>query len=280
MVESEGGAPSGNGDASLRLGDAEAEGSETATRGEEATPEERVEPAAQEEPAAAESREGDGGEETEAASESAAGEEDELPAAEEERERPEEAPPGPSPARLLAAIDGGFDRVLAAFEHKLAYDKAKDRMIDRLHSELQTHKTDLLAKATKPLINSLIRLHDEIGRVVEALLAEAEEKLDTDRVRRLFADFQGDIEIALEDQGVTRYETPDDRFDPRRQQALKTVPTAVPEDAGRIVDRVRPGFERGERILRKERVNVTKLEAAAEEPADATTDEEAEEQQP
>lgn len=190
-----------------------------------------------------------------------------------ESESEDSLPQEAESASLLEEMGRGFQRVLKAFEHKLAYDQTKDRMVDRLHGELQGYKSDLLAGATLPLTNGFIRLHDELGRVAEALLGEGAGSLDTERVVKLFEDFQGDIEIILEDNGVSRYEEPDEKFEPRRQQVLKTVPTPVADEVGRVVERVRPGFERGDRIIRKEKVTVTKLSVPQEEtPTDATGD--------
>ena len=50
-------------------------------------------------------------------------------------------------------------RLLDAFNQKLAFDTFKEKQIDRLHEELQGYKSDLLLKATQPLIAAIIKLH-------------------------------------------------------------------------------------------------------------------------
>jgi len=49
--------------------------------------------------------------------------------------------------------------LLDAFNQKLAFDNFKEKQIDRLHEELQAYKSDLLLKATQPLIAAMIKLH-------------------------------------------------------------------------------------------------------------------------
>ncbi len=187
---------------------------------------------------------------------------------------PPEAPGRPAEVAGLAAADlvetlGGLihastERVLAVFADKLAYDAAKQLQIDRLHEELQSYRSDQVARASRPLLLGIIGLHDDLSRVIESLEAQATEPEGT---VKLLAGFQHDIELLLGHHGVSVFRSSDDTFDPRRQRIIKKVPT----DEQHLIQKVtslRVGFEKGQEILEKERVGVFVPVAGAQDPRD------------
>jgi molecular chaperone GrpE len=158
---------------------------------------------------------------------------------------------------LEQKLETGISQVLKAFEQKIAYDDSKQQQIDRLHAELQEYRTDLIAKTNRPLVNGLIRLHDDIGRLIEGLKSKPPEQLEPDK---LLGGIQEDIEIILDQNGVATFREPDNTFQPRRQRALKNVSTTDAELVGNVAERVIAGFEQGDEIIKKERVNVYVLD--------------------
>ncbi len=175
---------------------------------------------------------------------------------------PEGRPAAPSEAfaaelaALRQHVDEGSRALRKAFEDKLAFDRHKEQQIDSLHAELQEHKRDLLARATRPLLSGLVRLHDSLGRMAEDLRREPPEELTPERFYGILEGFQDDIEIVLEDNGVSLFLEPCERFEPRRQTSRRTVETDDEERVGTIANRLRPGFEQEETLLQKERVDV------------------------
>lgn len=143
-----------------------------------------------------------------------------------------------------------------AFADKLALDRHKEQQIDALHAELQEHKRGLLARATRPLLSGLVRLHDSLGRMAEDLRQEPSEELTPERFFGILEGFQDDVEIVLDDSGVSLFLEPCERFEPRRQTSRRTVETDDENRVGTIAHRVRPGFEQEETVLQKERVDV------------------------
>ncbi|TGO03089.1 hypothetical protein PN36_13100 [Candidatus Thiomargarita nelsonii] len=150
-------------------------------------------------------------------------------------------------------LESGISKMLNAFEQKIAFDAAKQQQIDRLHAELQECRTDMIAKTNRPLVNGLIRLHDDIGRLIEG----PTEQLEPDK---LLKEIQEDIEIILDQNGVATFREPIDTFQPRRQRALKNVSTTDEKQVGNVAERIRAGFEQGDEIIQKERVNVYVLD--------------------
>lgn len=146
--------------------------------------------------------------------------------------------------------------VLNAFESKIAFDLTKEKQIDRLHAELQGHRSDLVGRAIRPVFQSLVRLYDDFDKVLEALQAEDQAKLTAERLLGLLKGFRDDVELALEHNGVTAFRTDEEKFDPIRQRVARTIKTADESLIGLIAARVRPGFEGGGAIIERERVAV------------------------
>lgn len=157
-------------------------------------------------------------------------------------------------ATVMRKIDDGVDGILAAFEAKLAYDATKQAQIDRLHEELLQHRSDLIARTARPLVHGMIKLHDDMGKLLAALRTKSADELTPERFFSLLGGLQEDVEILLSQNGVAAYREPSSPFDPRRQRVLKKVSTSEESLAGTVAESLRPGFERGAEILEKERV--------------------------
>ena len=158
--------------------------------------------------------------------------------------------------RLEISLAEGLAALLEEFRGKLALDRFKEDQIARLHEELQAYKSDLVNKTARQLLQGLIRLHDDLGKMASALRQKPPEELTPERFFQQFAGFQDDIELLLGQHGVERFQAPGDAFDPRRQTVIRAVQTDDPGRVGQIAERLRPGFEQGEVLLQKERVAV------------------------
>ena len=173
-------------------------------------------------------------------------------------------PPSNDIPTLLVGIE---QRILDAFEQKLAFDASKEKQINRLHEELQGYRSDLVAKAVRPVLQSMIRLHDDFGKVLDALEREDPAQVTPQRLFEILKGFRDDVELALGHNGVNVYRTDTDVFDPRRQKVLRKVEAIEPGQIGQLAARMRPGFEYGESILEKERVAVYAMPQAG--PSDS-----------
>ena len=56
----------------------------------------------------------------------------------------------------------------ALFEREARAEATREKVVDRLHAELQEYKQDLLLKVMRPVFVDLIQLHDDIGKMVAA----------------------------------------------------------------------------------------------------------------
>jgi molecular chaperone GrpE len=164
--------------------------------------------------------------------------------------------------RLEEQVSAQTGRILQTFNDKFAFDGFKETQVERLHAELQQHREGMLERATRPLLNAVIRVHDDLGKVVASLAARPPEEITPERTFRVLEGFREDLELLLAQHGVEPFEPVDDVFDPRLHTALRTVHTGDPERAGRIAQRLRPGFSHGEALLQKARVAVFTAQGA------------------
>lgn len=147
-------------------------------------------------------------------------------------------------------------QILNAFEQKLAYDATKQKQIDSLHAELQKHRTDLIARTNRPLVNGLISLYDDVGKLSENIRKKSIEEFDQERFFKAFESIKEDIEILLDQNGVISFREQGEKFDPKRQHAVRQVKTLENQLVGTVAERLRLGFEQGNDLIQKERVSV------------------------
>ena len=163
---------------------------------------------------------------------------------------------GSAVGRLETAVAVGITEVLGEFRDKLALDRFKEDQITKLHEELQAYRNDLVSRASRQILQGVIRLHDDLGKVAAALRQRPAEELTPERFFQQLEGFQDDVELLLGQHGVERFEVGGEEFDPRRQTALRTFPADDPAQVGRVAERLRPGFLQGEYLLQRERVTV------------------------
>jgi molecular chaperone GrpE len=149
-----------------------------------------------------------------------------------------------------------FLELMEAFERKIALDRFKEEQIRQLHNELQSYKADLLAKAMRPLVTGMIRLHEDMGKMVEFYQKSDEQRLEREGVLKNLEGCCEDLITVLDQNGIIAYKESGDEFNPRRQRILRRVPTSDPERVGQVAESLRFGFEQGDMMIQKEAVAV------------------------
>jgi molecular chaperone GrpE len=151
----------------------------------------------------------------------------------------------------------------AMFERESRAEATRERVIDRLHAELQEYKQDLLLKVQRPIFVDLIQLHDDIGKMIEAHAAAEADAERALSLRRILESIQTDIEDILYRQGVEPFTLEGAEFDPRKQRAIATLATDDPALNKTVAVRLRKGFQAGEKLVRPEIVTVYTTRPAA-----------------
>ncbi len=152
-----------------------------------------------------------------------------------------------------------IDALKSTFERELRGEASRERIVDRLHAELQDYKQDLLLKVQRPIFIDLIQLHDDVGKMAVARATADSEAPGTASFRSLMESIQTAIEDILYRQGVEPFSLETDEFDPRRQRAISTAPTEDPTQSKKVAARIRKGFAAGEKLIRPELVSVFTL---------------------
>jgi molecular chaperone GrpE len=165
----------------------------------------------------------------------------------EENGREDEIPVAPETGVLAAVerVERKLGELQNQFDREIRAESTREKVVDRLHAELQEYKQDLLLNTLRPVFIDLIQLHDDIGKA--ALASENSEVL---------AGFQQGIEDILYRQGVEPFQIEGEAFDPRRQRAVATVVTDDDALNKTVAARHRSGFRAGDRIIRAEIVSV------------------------
>jgi len=156
-------------------------------------------------------------------------------------------------------LDGRLAALQTLFEREQRAEAARERVVDRLHAELQEYKQDLLLKIQRPIFIDLIQLHDDIGKIIEARATESAGNQEPGTLRGILESIQTAIEDILYRQGVEPFMSEGTDFDPRKQRAVSTVLTGDPALGKTVAARLRKGYQAGDKVIRPEVVTVYTL---------------------
>lgn len=156
---------------------------------------------------------------------------------------------------LASSLVLKLEKLAASFDREVRAEASRERVVDRLHKELEEYKQDLLLKILRPVFIDMIQLHDDIGKMIEAT-DRADLSADARRLLGVLAEYQQAIEDILYRQGVEPFEVEGSTFDARRQRAAAPIPTTDPALAKTIAKRIRKGFAAEGKVIRPEIVSV------------------------
>lgn len=187
---------------------------------------------------------------------------------------PEEEPPPETPAPDFQSVVNDFhalnqqilDRITALsrdFETKIKYDLSKEKIIDRLHSDLQEQKKDFSFIILQPVLNDLIMLKDDLQKVEKHHRELPEEEQNFKSILKLFSTFQKDVEHILYRLGYESYTSEGEKFDAKRHRIMKKITVSEEEQDGLIVESLGTGFISEKRLLRPELVCVCKYDSSS-----------------
>jgi molecular chaperone GrpE len=152
-----------------------------------------------------------------------------------------------------------LDALRSILEREHRAEATRERVIDRLHAELQEYKQDLLLKVQRPIFVDLIQLHDDVGKMIDAQPPSGDDAEQPGAVRRILDSIQTAIEDILYRQGVEPFAVEGNEFDPRKQRAISTLPTDDAALNKTVAARLRKGFVAGDKLIRPEIVTVFTL---------------------
>ncbi|HZS75893.1 MAG TPA: nucleotide exchange factor GrpE [Ktedonobacteraceae bacterium] len=142
------------------------------------------------------------------------------------------------------------------FDTKIKYDESKERQVDSLYQELQTHREGLHFKILRPLFTDLIAVYDDFGKLIESL---SHNGVDSSQTLDNLRSFQETIDDILRRNGAESYSLEEDSYTPVKQRVLQVIETNDPAQDKKIARRIRRGFEYEGRVLRPELIAMYKF---------------------
>ncbi|MFP4349166.1 MAG: nucleotide exchange factor GrpE [Thermodesulfobacteriota bacterium] len=149
-----------------------------------------------------------------------------------------------------------LQKLSADFQSKLKYDEHKNRLIDDLHQELQTHKDDIVKRFLRSMMMDLIQFIDSIRKLTDFYATQEPDRIDSNKLLQLLNNIPSDLEDICGRQGVLPFFCDGGAFDPSRQRVLKQVETDDPSLDKRVAESLRPGYEWDDQMIRPEMVAV------------------------
>lgn len=160
----------------------------------------------------------------------------------------------------LTLIKDLISDLSAQFESKIKYDKHKEEIIDKLHSENQTFKNDLYKKLILPLVNEIIFMLDDYSILFKKYSESEINEVDVPKLLKQFGGISEDLENLLYKNGIDAYSVEGEQFDSTKQKVIKTIPTDDPLKDKTVCERLKKGFVLEGKIIRMEHVSCYKFE--------------------
>lgn len=152
------------------------------------------------------------------------------------------------------------------FNQKIANDKYKDRLFDKMHAELVKYQQGSVNKMVDDMAMDVILLSDNTKQIIDAY---KDYEPSEENYKKLLVQFHGiadELEDILFRQGIEPYTVEDDEFDPKKQRVIGKVTTDQEELNNKVASKGAIGYEKDSgQVLRRENVKIYKYQS--EEPS-------------
>lgn len=142
------------------------------------------------------------------------------------------------------------------FDEKIKTDAQKDKIIDELHKELQSHKNEFMKKYMEFMVMDVIQFTDSMRKLVHFYRDQEISSIDSQKLMGILQGLPSDLEDLCARQGVNAFTCEEDIFVPARQRVLKRIETAEAAKDKMIAEHVHPGYEWDGKVIRPELVTV------------------------
>ncbi len=172
---------------------------------------------------------------------------------------------------LLAKLDA-VQKALAdlqqTFDDKLAEDTHKNGLFDNMHRELVRYQNGALDKIVDTIALDIIQLVDTTKGHVRVYEKKEPTEENYKKLLRIVKGIAEDLEDILYRQNIESYRVPGHEVDVRRQKIIQTIPTDDKSKDNRVAVRAADGYEKGDKVLRPERIKIFKYEAPPKTPSE------------
>lgn len=174
-------------------------------------------------------------------------------------------------SELLAKLDA-VQQALAtlqqSFDDKIAEDTHKNGLFDNMHRELVRYQNGALDKIVDTIALDIIQLVDTTKGHVRVYEKKEPTEENYKKLIRIVKGIAEDLEDILYRQNIESYRVPGHEVDTRRQKIIQTMPTDDKSKDNLVAVRAADGYEKGDKVLRLERIKIFKYEASSETPSE------------
>ena len=149
------------------------------------------------------------------------------------------------------------------FEAKILHTEHEEKIVDRMHRELQRYKEDMYSQLVRPILLDMIEMRDSILRVTAA-------HLDKPIPVKTFAMYASDVQEILEKNNVEIYNSGGEAdFLPVRQRAVKKVLAHDQSLHGKVAESLSDGYAFNGKVISAEKVAVYCYEQSQEQSVES-----------
>jgi len=168
----------------------------------------------------------------------------------------------------LDAVQQALATLQQTFDDKIAEDTHKNSLFDNMHRELVRYQNGALDKIVDTIALDIIQLVDTTKGHVRVYDKKEPTEENYKKLLRIVKGIAEDLEDILYRQNIESYRVPGHEVDTRRQKIIQTVPTDDKSKDNLIAVRAADGYEKGDKVLRPERIKIFKYEAPATKPTE------------
>lgn len=170
-------------------------------------------------------------------------------------------------SELLAKLDA-VQQALAtlqqSFDDKIAEDTHKNCLFDNMHRELVRYQNGALDKIVDTIALDIIQLVDTTKGHVRVYDKKEPTEKNYKKLLRIVKGIAEDLEDILYRQNIESYRVLGHGVDVRRQKIIQTIPTDDKSKDNLVAVRVADGYEKGDKVIRPERIKIFKYGANSE----------------
>lgn len=155
----------------------------------------------------------------------------------------------------VTQISKQIDELQDLFNTRIMHTDHEEKIIDRMHRELQRYREDLYSQLIRPILLDIIAVRDSIITISDTYLnrSEGEQSIPNET----FSAYAYDLQDILEKNNVEIYKSnPGEDFTPIRQRTIKQVPTVEEDLHGKVAESLSCGYSYDGRVISPEKVGI------------------------
>jgi molecular chaperone GrpE (heat shock protein) len=143
------------------------------------------------------------------------------------------------------------------FEKRILYTDHEEKIVDKMHEELQKHREDMYSQLVRPILLDIIQIRKSMVRISSVPQNKAEEAIPL----KTFETYIFEIQEILERNNIEMYRCePGTEFVPIRQRVTEKIPTLHKSMHGKVARTLSEGYEYMGKTITPEQVAVYSYE--------------------